>query len=52
MVGLTVRSVTDTETRENLQYTVGEAQFGASLTVQLPDKYQTRYDYRLINVLA
>lgn len=42
MDGLTVSSVTDTETGDSLKYTVGKASFGDSLTVQLPDKYRTR----------
>ncbi len=43
MVGLTVSSVTDTETGALLEYRVGQAPFGASLTIQLPEKYRTMY---------
>ncbi len=43
MVGLTVSSVTDTETGALLEYRVGQASFGASLTIQLPEKYRTMY---------
>ncbi|XP_064400274.1 leukotriene A-4 hydrolase-like [Halichondria panicea] len=40
MVGLTVSSVTDTETGALLEYSVGQASFGASLTIKLPEKYR------------
>ena len=43
MVGLTVSSVTDTETGALLEYSVGQASFGASLTIKLPEKYRTTY---------
>ena len=43
MVGLTVSSVTDTETGALLEYSVGQASFGASLTIKLPEKYRKTY---------
>ena len=42
MCGLTVSGVSDLDTGETLPYVVGKASFGASLSIELPEKRRKR----------
>ena len=47
MCGLTVSGVNDLDTGESLSYIVGNASFGASLSIELPENQRKRY-FRLL----